>query len=601
MPVHRGTSTVAHTRKSACACAWAKPRRAAPGALRTYYHVWAEQRGDRVAGSAHPCERAGRSSEARSGVGTERAHGGVAIRAQDADARAACTDGFGRLEHPIADARKGADAEARTSNCRTDRMARPVSFHYCFDVAELDYRDGLNNTILVFTFRGSPVYNFCDAFRTGGGLTVLEFSSFVDLVRLFDCPRVIMILRMNTAVSSEVGTWLKLCYSKYNSTAQRDLRPSSALSRSPPSSPLPTMSSLTRQRTLDSVRSWWSDSNPTGPNINLHALAKPLMKLMYHRQTLHYIDKNRGKSLSRENMETYASYLGFKYASSATKAVVLRELAERAKYQEDARTVADIISFYLLNTLLESRHTNVQGSACRLLGALASWRLSRTRQWAGSVCKSLVLLLRDETDNVRLEALLALGSIATSPGGAEAVVNAHASAGVAWAASISKPLVLLLRGRDVDEYVHVVAWGDYSLVEALRWIAKSPEGAQILVDADILNSMNCLLDSSSLSLQREACKLLRALASHGCTVTAVLRATPWVQLVSLCASRARLDALSALAQISGYPEGVAAIVATDILANVSTLMASQDRGVQLQTCIILRNLCWSQPRGQGES
>ncbi|KAJ6575932.1 hypothetical protein DFH09DRAFT_1311389 [Mycena vulgaris] len=35
------------------------------------------------------------------------------------------------------------------------------SFHYCFNVAELYYRDGLNNTILVFTFRYSLVYNFC--------------------------------------------------------------------------------------------------------------------------------------------------------------------------------------------------------------------------------------------------------------------------------------------------------------------------------------------------------------------------------------------------------------------------------------------------------
>jgi hypothetical protein len=73
---------------------------------------------------------------------------------------------------------------------------------------------------------------------------------------------------------------------------------------------LPTMPPMTRQDTRTSVFSWWSDSNPLlkGPTINLHAMAKPLMKRMYHRQALEFIRKNEGRPLSMATLETYSSY-----------------------------------------------------------------------------------------------------------------------------------------------------------------------------------------------------------------------------------------------------------------------------------------------------
>jgi hypothetical protein len=76
-----------------------------------------------------------------------------------------------------------------------------------------------------------------------------------------------------------------------------------------------TMTPLTRQRTLQSIHSWWSDSNPTGPNINLNAAAKPLMKLMYHRQALGFIRKNRDIALSEDILEIYSSYLTYELPS----------------------------------------------------------------------------------------------------------------------------------------------------------------------------------------------------------------------------------------------------------------------------------------------
>jgi hypothetical protein len=75
-----------------------------------------------------------------------------------------------------------------------------------------------------------------------------------------------------------------------------------------PFSPMPR---LTQTDTCPSIFSWWSDSNPLvryGPTINIHAAAKPLMKLMYHRQAMGLIRKNRGSQLSIETLETYWSY-----------------------------------------------------------------------------------------------------------------------------------------------------------------------------------------------------------------------------------------------------------------------------------------------------
>ncbi|KAJ7478324.1 hypothetical protein FB451DRAFT_1396105 [Mycena latifolia] len=68
---------------------------------------------------------------------------------------------------------------------------------------------------------------------------------------------------------------------------------------------------LTRQPTLDSVRSYWSDRNWIGPTINLHAVAKPLMRFQYHRAVSDFIAKKRGGPLAVEDVEIYASYLAY--------------------------------------------------------------------------------------------------------------------------------------------------------------------------------------------------------------------------------------------------------------------------------------------------
>ncbi|KAJ6522677.1 armadillo-type protein [Mycena vulgaris] len=419
------------------------------------------------------------------------------------------------------------------------------------------------------------------------------------------------------------------------------------------------MNSLTRQQTLESVRSWWSDSNPTGPNINLHALAKPLMKLMYHRQALDYIAEHRFTPLSRGDMEIYASYLGFRYVSSTTKIAILRELT----WENDTDTVADILSSYL-GFLLESRNTDVQGLTCDLLERLARRSPNRTAAWAASVCKQLVSLLRDGSENVRADAFFALRAIAKNPEGAQAIIGAHVLDDLAELVKSpnfnvrarTHELVGELASRKVA--VPRVLWANLcellvSSCGALDLITKSPAAMQAALDANLLDYVAEILESPTPYTRELMCSML---AAHDGMLAALVGGTHCKQLVSLLGSLsgdgyvvealrwiakspegaqavvdaagnmrdawstgipqlysdghparnafdswARRNAVSALAQISEYPEGVAAIAGTDILRHVATLMENRDRAMQFQTCIILRNLCRYQPRRQDES
>ncbi|KAJ7232519.1 hypothetical protein C8J57DRAFT_1250497 [Mycena rebaudengoi] len=92
------------------------------------------------------------------------------------------------------------------------------------------------------------------------------------------------------------------------------------------------MPPLTRQETFGSLRSWWLDSSPNlcSPTINLHAAAKPLMKLLYHQQALAIIGNNRDIPLSEVKVELYLSYLSCEYVSAPTKSAILEDLDWRA-------------------------------------------------------------------------------------------------------------------------------------------------------------------------------------------------------------------------------------------------------------------------------
>ncbi|KAJ7676937.1 hypothetical protein DFH06DRAFT_1317537 [Mycena polygramma] len=94
------------------------------------------------------------------------------------------------------------------------------------------------------------------------------------------------------------------------------------------------MQPLARQQSRLSILSWWSDSNQPGATINLHAVAKPLMRFMYHRQALDLIRSNKPGTLSSALLEVYSAYLSCKYVSLATKDAVLRELRDVSRKED---------------------------------------------------------------------------------------------------------------------------------------------------------------------------------------------------------------------------------------------------------------------------
>ncbi|KAJ7479230.1 armadillo-type protein [Mycena latifolia] len=405
---------------------------------------------------------------------------------------------------------------------------------------------------------------------------------------------------------------------------------------------LPLMHPLTRQGTIGSVYSWWSDRNPTGPNINLHAAAKPLMKFLYHRAALDFIAGNLGNPLSTEIMDIYSSYLAYKYVSPSTKSAVLKDLQRRVEAEDAACTVADSRALHVVEELLGLPDTEVCRAVCSMLGQLASHESTVPAILSIEPCRRLVSLFgSDEDPQVIYSAAIALSRIARSPEGAQAAVDANVlkfvgnglnstyrevrkwtcvllgalaqHTSISYAILNAKvPMELVFMLRHDEEQNEVIEAAAY----ALCVIASSPKGAQAALDAKVLRLVEKALDlvplaeytwvANRVPLMLGALRMLERLVSHESTVGPVLSLDPCGRVVSLL----RLlgypklgynthllpeSAVFALAKISKYPDGVTAIGATDFLAYASRLMEWPDHKVQLATCIILRNLGQQKP------
>ncbi|KAJ7494015.1 hypothetical protein FB451DRAFT_450610 [Mycena latifolia] len=182
------------------------------------------------------------------------------------------------------------------------------------------------------------------------------------------------------------------------------------------------MPPLTRQRTLESILSWWSDSNLPGPTINLHGAAKPLMKLMYHRQALEFVKRNHGVPLSPQILEIYWSYLRWKYVSNSTKTAILEGLARRAALEDDvARALEqpDMLDKFL--QLVQSPNFGIKLQTIMVLRSLTS----RSRSTSVTVCGPVVASLRDSNMHVLIGRVLLLLEIADWWDGTQAILAAN--------------------------------------------------------------------------------------------------------------------------------------------------------------------------------
>ncbi|KAK7043499.1 hypothetical protein R3P38DRAFT_247403 [Favolaschia claudopus] len=124
------------------------------------------------------------------------------------------------------------------------------------------------------------------------------------------------------------------------------------------------MNSANRPPTSQSVHSWWSDSNSIGPTISIHAAAKPLMRLMYHRQVRSFIKRNQDTPITPQLMEICLSYLSYKYISPTTKSLILKELDTRVELHSnrDATLINESMELCssLVLELLASSNTQIR-------------------------------------------------------------------------------------------------------------------------------------------------------------------------------------------------------------------------------------------------
>ncbi|KAJ7775409.1 armadillo-type protein [Mycena metata] len=398
------------------------------------------------------------------------------------------------------------------------------------------------------------------------------------------------------------------------------------------------MPALTRQRTPQSLHSEWSHSS-LGATISIHALAKPLMKVMYHRAVLDLIKRQHRIPLSAETMEIYESYLGWKYVAATTKTLIMREICQRARVEPQARVIGDFLVPY--DRLLESTNIAVRRSTCLTLAELALHSSTRGAVVAVQPCARLVGLLGDGNVGVVQSACYALSQISFDLEGARAVVEAGAlnfipalfepidvAVGVLhlipelldptnvavrrWTcgmlgrlASHSLTRRAVVAAQPCARLVVLLGDGNVTTVDgacyALSQISRDLDGARAVLEAGALGLLKKLLHSYNRRVRKHACLTFTRLAGHSATRGAVVAVRPCARLVALLREGDVDDVKGAcyvLAQISLDLDGARAVVAVGVLEFLKRLLEAQDSEVRKHSCWILAELAFhSSTRG----
>ncbi|KAJ7758680.1 armadillo-type protein [Mycena metata] len=362
------------------------------------------------------------------------------------------------------------------------------------------------------------------------------------------------------------------------------------------------MPRLTRQRTPQSLYSEWSQSY-LGATISIHALAKPLMKPMYHRAVLNLIKQQQGIPLTAETMQIYESYLMFKYVADITKALILRKLEERARVEAEAHLVTDFLVLY--DILLDAPDEDIRTNACWVLGQLAFHPSTRPAVVAVQPGARLVALLSDANVNVVKAACFAVSHICLDFEGATAVVETGAPrflkqllesqdedirTNACWVLGqlafhpSTRPAVVAVQpgARLVallsDANVNVVKAACF----AVSHICLDVEGATAVVETGAPRFLKELLESQDEDVRRHACWALGQLAFHSSTRAAVVAVNPGAHLVALLNDgnvNIVRGASYAVSYICYDLDGATAVVETGAPRFLKELLESPDEGL----------------------
>ncbi|KAJ6612537.1 armadillo-type protein [Mycena sp. CBHHK59/15] len=370
-----------------------------------------------------------------------------------------------------------------------------------------------------------------------------------------------------------------------------------------------------RPWSLRSTQSWWSDSNPPGATISLHALAKPVMKGLYHRQVLGFIAKNRGSRLSKELVEICISYL---VHGRDVQAAAFQTLIDISTQLDGAQAIVDAHALGLVPQLLDSPAEEVLQWTCDMLGEIA-WHKTLT----GAIldvkpCVQLASLVSHHNILVQTNAIYALANISNHLDGAHTVVDAHALdlspqlldspaeevlqwtchmlGEIAWHKTLTGAIL------DVKPCVQLVSLASHhnilvqtNAIYALAKISNRLDGAHTVVDAYALNLVPQLLDSPAEEVLQWTCDMLGEIACHKTLTGAILDVKPCVQLVSLASHHnifVRKLAIYALANISTQLDSASTIVDAHVLDLVPQLLDSPAEEVLQWTCEMLGQIAW---------
>ncbi|KAF7300853.1 hypothetical protein MKEN_01311400 [Mycena kentingensis (nom. inval.)] len=132
---------------------------------------------------------------------------------------------------------------------------------------------------------------------------------------------------------------------------------------------------------VHSVRSWWSDSNSVGATVDIHAIAKPLLGYMYHREVRKLLRLRENSQLSIQELQHLRSYLLYQHTRLETKALILEDLRDRVWRSPDRQLhVADVFSSSVFMQILEAPASPpIFRAACGIVAHLAADPDVRTR------------------------------------------------------------------------------------------------------------------------------------------------------------------------------------------------------------------------------
>ncbi|KAJ7265742.1 hypothetical protein C8J57DRAFT_1718330 [Mycena rebaudengoi] len=274
------------------------------------------------------------------------------------------------------------------------------------------------------------------------------------------------------------------------------------------------MPPLTRQQTSGSVRSWWSNRNPNlrGPTINLHAAAKPLMRLLYNRQALEFISTIDSIPLSAKDAEIYGSYLSCEYVSVSTKRTILEDLSRRAQSESEALKVHahvfdDILQLLELPVTMDTRIPT------------AVWMIVRTlakcEATAEATCSSLVAALCN-SDMPQLKLIDGALSVLSE---AAHIKFPPATSGASLGAKLLDRLSDMLKPLSTIERS---LW----ILRIVSNLARDESTTVAIVDTNILHSVEKILRCCPIYLYEHIFPMLEHLASRESTAMAVVRVLP---------------------------------------------------------------------------